>query len=241
MNKENAVAKIRTMGKVGYVIAWVLGVMELIGLLTLIVSLIVFAVLPEKLITFTFEGQGSIAVDLTGLPGNPKVMGVETETLDENELDSAFRKVKDSLKLDIGGMRLEMDDASVVPGGVLLNGHLQGGSYTLRDLKRVMFAPIVILLLALVTTVFAGLLCRSIRDCGSPFDEKVIRGIKALAFSLIPWVFMDWLQELVAFPYSTSHNFTIDLSMACVVLIILGLAYIFQYGAVLQQESDETL
>jgi hypothetical protein len=69
----------------------------------------------------------------------------------------------------------------------------------------------------------------------------VIRGIKALAYSLIPWVIIDWMQELITLPYTGTHNFTIDLSVACIILIVLGLAYIFQYGAVLQQESDETL
>ena len=36
-------------------------------------------------------------------------------------------------------------------------------------------------------------------------------------------------------------SFSVNVSIILIVIVVLGIAYVFQYGAVLQQESDETL
>ena len=98
--------------------------------------------------------------------------------------------------------------------------------------------------MTVVSLFFAGFLCKAFKNCNSPFEENVIKKMQQFAYSLIPWVILtsisnSMINSLVSGKFNV--NVSIDLTMLLVVLIILALAYIFKYGAVLQQESDETL
>ena len=65
-----------------------------------------------------------------------------------------------------------------------------------------------------------------------------------LAISLIPWTIVSSVSDSVVASYlqgGLQFQFNLDLSVALVVLIVFILVYIFKYGAILQQESDETL
>ena len=102
----------------------------------------------------------------------------------------------------------------------------------------------VTLVALLITLIFAGKLCKAFRDCESPFEENVVKQLNALAFSLLPWVVLDSLTESVTesiFTNTFNLFIGVDLGMVMIIFFIFVLAYIFKYGAVLQQESDETL
>ena len=65
-----------------------------------------------------------------------------------------------------------------------------------------------------------------------------------LAYSLIPWAFFTTVSDGMVtgmMTGKTQFNVGVDLGMVLVIVIIFALTYIFKYGAVLQQESDETL
>ena len=66
----------------------------------------------------------------------------------------------------------------------------------------------------------------------------------SFAFSLIPWVFLSSLVNSVSNSITTGGphvSLSINLGMILIILVIFALTLIFKYGAVLQQESDETL
>ena len=62
--------------------------------------------------------------------------------------------------------------------------------------------------------------------------------------ALIPWTIVSTIINSIldsAKSGSASVSITLDLGVVLIVLAVLVLVYIFKYGAVLQQESDETL
>ena len=117
-------------------------------------------------------------------------------------------------------------------------------SIELGDFGIVCALGAVTLVALFITLLFAGKLCQAFRDCESPFEEKVVKQLNALAYSLLPWVVLGSLTESISESIFT-NNFNlmigVDLGMVLIILFIFVLAYIFKYGAVLQQESDETL
>jgi hypothetical protein len=91
---------------------------------------------------------------------------------------------------------------------------------------------------------FASSLCKAFRDCETPFEDNVIKKMQNLAYSLIPWVFVSAATDSVVSSLTTNMvaiTFGIDFGVVLIILIVFALVYIFKYGAVLQQESDETL
>ena len=98
--------------------------------------------------------------------------------------------------------------------------------------------------MTIVTISFAESLCKAFRDCTSPFDTKVIKKMQNLAISLIPWTIILSIIDSTMDSFLAGGlrlSLSIDLGVVLVVLIVFVLVYIFKYGAVLQQESDETL
>ena len=68
--------------------------------------------------------------------------------------------------------------------------------------------------------------------------------MKHLAVALIPWCIISSVSDSTFSSIVSgkpSFSLSVDLGMVLVVLVVLVLVYIFKYGAVLQQESDETL
>lgn len=117
--------------------------------------------------------------------------------------------------------------------------------FSLHNLVWVMLFTFLYLAMTLTTLFFIGFLCKAFQNCESPFEQNVIKKMKTLAYSLIPWAILSTVSGAVTriFLKDGIHmgDFGIDLRVVMTVLIILALAYIFQYGAILQQESDETL
>ena len=65
-----------------------------------------------------------------------------------------------------------------------------------------------------------------------------------LAYALIPWTVVTTISNSISdsvMNHKISLNFTLDLGVVLIGLVVLVLVHIFKYGAVLQQESDETL
>ena len=74
--------------------------------------------------------------------------------------------------------------------------------------------------------------------------ENVIKKMRGFAYSLIPWVILNSTSRSMIDSLLNGKlnvQVSLDITMLIIVLIVLALVYIFQYGAMLQQESDETL
>ena len=150
-----------------------------------------------------------------------------------------------SLSIEIGNQKYSTNtDVTVNDSSLQVTATSKPLKITFLDIAGVFLIGIVSLTMTLITLFFIGSLCKAFRDCASPFEESVIKKMQSFAFSLIPWAVISTVTNGIAeglFSNKFSLNFTIDLGVVLLVLIVLVLVYIFKYGAILQQESDETL
>lgn len=93
-----------------------------------------------------------------------------------------------------------------------------------------------------VTVTFIIKLCKEFKTCETPFSEGVIKRMKQVGYSMLPWFIVFPTAEAAAnFMVTNNLNISLDIGMLIMALVVLALTYIFKYGAMLQQESDETL
>ena len=148
------------------------------------------------------------------------------------------------VSMNVNGSEYETVNAEVTDTGMYVEAAVDTYSIELGDFGIVCALGAITLVALFITLLFAGKLCQAFRDCESPFEEKVVKQLNSLAYSLLPWVVLGSLTESISESIFT-NNFNlmigVDLGMVLIILFIFVLAYIFKYGAVLQQESDETL
>lgn len=237
--KNAAIAKINKMGKAGAVLALITKILLGIALAACLIGLIATLVLPKDLVRVEMKGVADVMIDAS-------VFGEGIFNLPEEEKQQISENVKKSSQIQYAGNHFEVSDIElqdssmkITAGANLLSG------FSMRSCSWALAAAILNLVLLFVSVVFAGRLAKAFRDCVSPFEENVIRRMKAFAYSLIPWAvisgFTGYFQKRIWMSGSTGIDFSIDITVVVVVLVILALSYIFQYGAVLQRESDETL
>ena len=116
------------------------------------------------------------------------------------------------------------------------------------DLHKVGVSLLVLLLFLIAVTVtlfFVASLCKALRYCETPFSEDIVQRIRRVAWSLIPWALLGGGNFQSPFEMLTDGSIDvfvgINLETVLLILIIFALSFIFRYGAMLQQESDETL
>lgn len=80
----------------------------------------------------------------------------------------------------------------------------------------------------LLVSIFAQRLAKVISLCESPFEDKVIRSMKQLGFALIPWAVLNFINGGIGI-----------ITGILIVLVVLLVAYVFSYGAKIQQENDD--
>lgn len=236
--KTEAIAKINKIGKVGAVLVLITKILLGISLAACLLGLIATMVLPKNLVQVKMNGTANILVDVSTFGENIfEQDGVVKEEIADN--------VKSSTRIDYAGNHFEVSDVQTQGSTMTIQAAGDLTAFDMRTCAGALVGAIVNLILLFVSAVFAGKLAKAFRDCASPFEENVICKMKQFAYSLIPWAVISsvvgYFEQKIWMAGSSGFNFSIDISVIIVVLIILALAYIFQYGAVLQQESDETL
>ncbi len=237
MEKQAAIRKINQIGKAGYIISVIVQVLVIIALVGALIGGAVMAAFPKEAITMTMSGSMDVDLNLNRL-GGAHLTDTQLQNL-QSELQSG------SASFSIDDRDYLVTGVETTQDGVRVSAET---SNITADLKTILWptvvSGVVYIVVVLITIHFIKRLCKEIKNCESPFSEGVIRKIKQLAYALIPWVFISGITESImssGMTGRTSVDLNIDLGRVMVVLVVLALAYIFQYGAVLQQESDETL
>ena len=232
--KENAIKKINTMGKVGTIIALVTRILVSILLVASVVGFVATLILPADLCRVKIDGKANIHVDVSSL-------GTNFNDIDQQVI---VEGVEENANIVYSGNHFSVDNVTVDGSQFDIEANADLAVFDLKDLAWALAGAIIVLISLLVSTIFAGRLTKAFRGCQSPFEEIVIRRMKQFAYALIPWAVVSGIVsslESRIWMASGGFSFSLDISMIIVVLVILALAYIFQYGATLQQESDETL
>ena len=237
MKKEEAIMKINKLGNVGNIIVRIMKVLAIVGFVFTLVGFILIMALPKDLVTWNL--------------GSTMEMKVNASELDQEGKTSMLQGITDALEEDTSSFSMNMNGSeykalSVIEteAGMVVEAAVDTYSVELGDSAIACILGAITFVALYITLIFAGKLCQAFRDCESPFEENVVKQLSSLAYSLLPWVILGSLTESITESIFT-NNFNImigvDLGMVLIIIFIFVLAYIFKYGAVLQQESDETL
>ncbi len=230
--KDQAIQKINKIGKVSSVIALIGKILVGMGMVCVLIAAIACFVIPEKTLTFTTSGNLEMEMDMSG-------MGV---TIPQEEIDAAQKEMMNSM--NVSGEGMEATEVIVTADSIKMIGKTENMSISLRDLAWIWVWVLLTLVMTFITLCFIHRLCKAFRDCHSPFEDNVIKKMQHFGYSLIPWAVISTITNSVSdslLNNKLSLQLTVDLSVVLIVLIVLVLVHIFKYGAVLQQESDETL
>ena len=228
--KEQAISRINKIGKISSVITLIAKILVGLGLVLSLIGAIICFVIPEDLFKMSVVGDVIMEVDFES-------MGIE---LTEAEVQEA----QEHMKWEFAGEEGDFSEVSVSQEQILMTGSYDGFSFAMGDLRGILVLTVITLTMTFITLLFIGELCKAFRDCQSPFEESVIGKMQKLAYALIPWTIVATVSNSITdsiMNHKVSLNFTLDLGVVLIVLIVLVLVHIFKYGAVLQQESDETL
>ncbi len=234
MNKETAIKKINKMGSIGRVISTILIVILILGDIAAVLGIAALAIIPDGLVSV--KGSTELRMDV-----NPAVAG---GTADASITDH----ILEGGHFSVGGFEFVKEKAQN-DGLISYVVNPYTSSIDIKNFISIVAATAGVITMALINFFFIRSLCNAFKNCTSPFEDNVVKKLRNLAFSLIPWTVLGSLTSILSgaafstFMMGSKQRFTvsIDLSMLLVVAIILMLSYIFKYGAVLQQESDETL
>lgn len=230
--KQEVVAKINKFGKIGEVIAQISRIFVILGAVILLAAGILMLAMPKDLFTLDYYVGMDMQVDLDAVG----------ETITEDDMAELEA---DAYTVTTSDTEMVIVDVEADEEANTLNVKFASEPTNMFNATKIVIFILLQLLLLVVnfiTITFIVKLCKEFKTCETPFSEGVIKRIKQVGFSLIPWCIVYPTAEAAAdFMVSNNLNISIDIGMIIMVLVVLALAYIFQYGAMLQQESDETL
>ncbi len=232
--KEEAIKKINKIGKVSSVFALIGKILVGMSMVLLMLSAIVCFFVPEELMTITVDEKVGFTLDA----------GAFGEKMTDKDAAELKKEFKESFELEMAGEEVQLEDVVVTDDKLRADTVVPTYSFTIRDLAWLMLVLALNVTMVMVTLCFISALCKAFRDCESPFEENVVKKMSNLAYSLIPWAVFSTITNSVAdslLQNKISVNFTVDLGVIMIVLVVFVLVHIFKYGAMLQQESDETL
>ena len=234
ITKETAAAKLNKFGRIAGTIATICQILFIIALVLSIIGSIACFVLPKNMLTISTTSQAGIHVNLDGLAQlTPQdEAAIQTSILDGNG------------SLDINGVDAEISDVTVSDNTIHMSTNSISTSFGLTQIRIFVILGILTIITVLINLFFIKKLCKAFASCETPFSEEIISGMRKFAYSLIPWAIASMITEGIVTGltnFSGDFNFHINIGVIFTIIIIFVLTYIFQYGAVLQQESDETL
>lgn len=255
--KEQAIQKINKVGKISAIVALISKILVILGLVACVVSMVVCLVLPKDLVKVTTVGNmvtevnyDALGIDMLGgsIAGEIQDWN-DMQTMLENGENIQVETVRNGMMS--GNLTVSSTSQTYIPqeikiedGIVTVDMQSPEVVITLGNICCLSMAATIAMVMTLVTIIFIEKLCKAFRDCRSPFEENVIKKMQNLAYVLIPWTLISGISESLITGFLSDNfnfSFSLDLGVVLVVLIVLVLVYIFKYGAVLQQESDETL
>lgn len=253
--KEEAIKKINTLGKVGQIIAIIAKIFVILALTISLLLTVASAFIPKEFITILPKYGMSVFID----------MSVVGKSITKEEQEQIIAQSAEDCP---EGGTLTVSDGlvtySLTPGkddtfdSLYVNQSIHVDDSTIKyefvgtdpqgihphNLFWFLLSILLYIIMTLITVTFVERLCKAFRNCQSPFEESVTKKMTTFAYSLIPWVVLDSVVQ-TGLNY-LMHNriqfqLSVNLDMVFIILVILALVFIFKYGAVLQQESDETL
>lgn len=241
--KNDVVLKVNKIGKAGVIITKIGKVFLWIGLVICLLTGLLLLALPDDFITIHMEGKAAVEVSFPAAIRESDFYVIEDDGVAELKWNDVTWGEIDS-SLEVNGQEYGIVGMVKTENGYLMDA--QSDSYTIKltNFANVVLLSALLCAVALVTMHFVGNLCRLFQDCETPFTVEISDALKKLAIAIIPMAFFSNLSESVSNSIMSGKvNIVIgvDLMTVLLVLLVFMLSAIFNYGALLQQESDETL
>lgn len=218
MKNEN-IKKINKIGKISRIFLIIMQVCLIIGIIGTIIVGIVSLELSDDLLEIEGLGNAQVIVNEGADP-----LGIVDIDLHEANFETRIFGV---------GLKWVVDKATLDDGRTAYSIDAAAGNITWHDVKLAVaigcFIAAIVEILLLIALMFAKKLAKALEVCESPFEAEVLRRMKIFGFALLPWA---------VFMLSSGISAIV---IVLLVLVIILFSYIFNYGAQLQQESDETL
>ena len=227
--KNEAIVKIQKFGKVGHTITKV----------AIIISIMLLVLLTGTAISLASLHQGSVKI----YESSQLTLEFHKDTVEDALLENAkYRIPKMSITWnDIEHQLLDMEQDDKF---LRFSGESETKEFEFMNLSYFEFIVSIWLALELVVLFFLKRICKALSVCETPFSETVIDSMQKLSISLIPVfvysLFKDSLIESLMYG-EMSLGIEFDFFTVLMVVLVFLLTFIFKYGAMLQQESDETL
>ena len=229
--KDKTISKINSLGNAGFVLTVIAKVLIVIAMFFCFAASIFFLAVPKDFLTLSISGNAKARVNLSSVG----------KSLSEKEQADITKKV-DGSSFNLNDSTYELSTVTADNDGFTAIGESGILSISFRTLAILTIMGFISSAAAFIALIFLGKLCTQLKSCRTPFEESVITSLTRFAWSLIPPAVLSVATSgVVRGCFSGNYSFNLDFTIVAAVLIILALVQIFKYGAILQQESDETL
>lgn len=215
--KNDIIAKINSVGKVSRIVSKIAQVVTLIGAIAcLVVGVILIFIPADAVKSFNGTAAGTIVLD----EEKSKMISFDDSDNGYIKFMGAEFKVNTTETVEGNNHSVNIDALAI---------NVDGRHFKLLGIF-LSFAGSLLLVSLYVVFMFAVRLSKALETCESPFEENVLTAMKKLGYSFIPFgVISLGLMGISA------------ISLILVILVVILFINIFNYGAELQQESDDTV
>jgi len=222
--KNDVILKINKMGKAGEIIAKIIKIILIIAAVTCIVGAGLLMMIPRDAASITMKHDAVLKMNL--------------------DFDHIIEMDKDMVDFSFDGIQYKPGE--ITNDGDILTAAMTSDETTVyaKDALWILIIAVIFIVFCIVAAHLVEKLCRTFRECETPFTEDISDHLKKVAISFIPVAILVPIVENGVDGFllgKVNLVFSVDLLTVFLVLMIFMLAWIFRYGAALQQESDETL
>ncbi len=219
--KSETIKKINTLGKVGYIICRIGKIAMMIATIACLVGAVLMCLVPKEAVKIELTTSNTAVIKLDDNYDLSKILDLDIE--------DGVLEIGDNTYSVVGGA----DAPEAVTKTVYIS-----------NFKWILFAASLGCFSVLVAFYFAEKLCKSFKDCETPFTEEVSGILMKFAYSLIGVGVLGMIGESVVDSFFANIFFIgidVDLGTVLLILCVFMLSFIFKHGTALQVQSDETL
>lgn len=215
--REDTISKINSVGRVSRIVSKIAQVITIISAIACLAVGIIFMFIPADAVkSFNGEAIGKIVFD----EEKSKMISFDDSDNEHIKFMGAEFKVNTTETVEGNNRAVNIDALAI---------NVDGRHFKLLGIF-LSFSCSLLLVSLYVVFIFAVRLSKALETCKSPFEENVLTAMKKLGYSFIPFgVISVGLTGISA------------ISLILVILVVILFINIFNYGAELQQESDDTV
>lgn len=234
MENNSTIKKINTIGKVSSIVIIIAKIVLLVVAIATLVTGIAMFFVPGDFISADIDATADIYINGEELPFSI--------ASDMEDISDAVQDVDvDFANLTFGITDLSENDKELDLSMIFQLDDIDGKAIAVGMGIACVCASF-FLAVVYIIMIFAHKLAKALSTCASPFEENVVKRMKHFAFSMIPWAVLSCFGGSITNGTSgVNVGINIDVVSLLIVAMIILLVYIFDFGAQLQREADETL